>query len=90
MSAALAITHPEQYAVTRECLVRLAEQHPDLEDILQIWPFAFNALAVVSNRSTPRHRDRHSGDEDDYDGMCTVGGDDQVVIEFPGLGFKGR
>lgn len=90
MSAALAITHPEQYALTRECLIRLAEEHPDLETVLRIWPFAFNALAVVSNRCTPMHRDRKSGDDRDYDGMVTVGGDDDVTIKFDGLGFWGR
>ncbi|VDC01775.1 unnamed protein product [Peniophora sp. CBMAI 1063] len=90
MSAALAITHPEQYALARECLVRLSRECPTLEDILEIWPFAFNALAIVSNRATPTHRDRNSGDVDDYDGMCTIGGDDRVVIEFPGLGLRAR
>lgn len=90
MSAALAITHPEQYALTRECLVRLAKEHPELEDVLEIWPFAFNAVAVVSNRSTGIHRDRYSGDDIEYDGMATVGGDDNVAIELKGLGFRGR
>lgn len=90
MSAALAITHPEQYALTRECLVRQAEKHPDLETVLSIWPFAFNAVAVVSNRSTGEHRDRYSGDELTYDGMASVGGDDHVAIELKGIGFRGR
>lgn len=90
MSAALAITHPEQYALTRECLIRLARDHPDLETVLKIWPFSFNAIAVVSNRSTGEHRDRNSGDAVEYDGMASVGGDDDVAIEFKGIGFKGR
>lgn len=90
MSAALVITHPEQYALTRESLVRLARAHPDLKDILKIWPFAFNAVAVVSNRSTPIHRDRGSGEEKEYDEMVTIGGDPDVAIEFEGLGFRGR
>lgn len=90
MSAALAITHPEQYALARESLIRLSRAHPDLTTVLKIWPFSFNAVAVISNRSTPMHRDRGSGDETDYDEMVTVGGDDDVAIEFQGLGFKGR
>ncbi|KZV59026.1 hypothetical protein PENSPDRAFT_560614, partial [Peniophora sp. CONT] len=90
MSAALVITHPEQYALTRECLILLAKKNPALETILRVWPFAFNALAVVSNRCTPMHRDRGSGDDVDYDGMVTVGGDDDVTIKFDGLGFWGR
>ena len=90
MSAALAMIHPEQYALSRECLIRLSQQHPELESMLKIWPFTFNALALVSNRATPIHRDRHSGDVDDFDGMCTIGGDRQVVIEYKGLGFRAR
>lgn len=90
MSAGLAITHPEQYALTRECLIRLSNDHPELTAVLKLWPFAFNALAVVSNRSTPMHRDRGSGEEEDLEGMASIGGDDQVVIQFQGLGFRGR
>ncbi|VDB85576.1 unnamed protein product [Peniophora sp. CBMAI 1063] len=90
MSAALSMLHPEQYALSRECMIRLALQHPDLESMLKIWPFTFNALALVSNRATPIHRDRHSGDADYLDGMCTIGGDGRVAIEFKGLGFKAR
>ncbi|KZV60288.1 hypothetical protein PENSPDRAFT_555313, partial [Peniophora sp. CONT] len=90
MSAALAITHPEQYALTRECLVLLAKRSAELQDTLRIWPFAFTSMAAISNRSTGKHRDRQSGKNKMYDVMGTIGGDRDVLLQFEGLGFTGR
>lgn len=90
MSAALAIVHPEQYALTRECLIRLARKNPHFDSLLRIWPFAFTSVAAVSNRSAGGHRDRRSGEFRLIDLMATIGGDRDVLIEFEGLGFIGR
>ncbi|KZV59639.1 hypothetical protein PENSPDRAFT_694969 [Peniophora sp. CONT] len=90
MSAALAITNPEQYALARECLILLAKRSTVLEDALRVWPFGFTSVAAVSNRSAGRHRDRRSGKNKIYDVMGTIGGDRDVLIQFKGLGFTGR
>lgn len=90
MSVALAIINPEQYALSRECLVRVSRKSPNIEALLKSWPFAFTSIAAVSNRSAGGHRDRKSGEFRLIDLMTTVGGDRDVVIEFEGLGFSGR
>lgn len=90
VSAALGITHPEQYALSRECLVKLATKRPHLARALAAWPLAFNSLAVIANRCSPDHRDRRGGGKRYYDVMATIGGDADLVIDFKGLGFRGR
>ena len=85
MSALSALVSPEQYALAREGLVRLAQRSDTLREALEGWPFAFTSLAAVSNRSTGVHRDRKSGGNNFYDVMTTIGGDPDVVqIKFPG------
>ena len=90
MAAFKACMFPEQYAIDRETLVRLAKRGATLETVLEKWPFAFTSVAAVSNRSAAEHRDRRSGANWSYDVMATVGGDCDVTIEFKGIGFTGR
>ncbi|KAI0281503.1 hypothetical protein BC826DRAFT_1141459 [Russula brevipes] len=60
MSAVLSVVQPELYRLNRECLVRLS-QREGLRTFISAWGFAFNAVSVISNRSSPAHRDRKSG-----------------------------
>ncbi|VDC00370.1 unnamed protein product [Peniophora sp. CBMAI 1063] len=89
MSVSVAIVNPEQYALSRETLVRLARKEVALRPACRTWPFAFTSLAAVGNRTTIIHRDRKSGKNNLYDVMTTIGGDPNVKIRLKGLGFTG-
>lgn len=89
MSISLALVNPEQYALSRETLVRLAQRGGALDEAVRTWPFAFTSLAAVGNRKTIIHRDRKSGRNNLYDVMTTIGGDPDVKIRMKGVGFTG-
>lgn len=88
LSLGIAIPSPEQYALSRECLLRLAARRPELATVVRVWPFASSAVSVISNRCAPWHRDVASGRGGSrfYDGVTTFGGDEGVSMDLKGLG----
>jgi hypothetical protein len=54
MSAILSVTQPALYELNHECLLQLS-QESDLREYVAAWGFAFNAVSVISNQSTPPH-----------------------------------
>ena len=89
MSIALALIHPEQYALTRasiECMTRIRHVGPRARE----WGFGFNVLTVVANRMSVLHRDRLSGGHLFLDCLLSVGGDEGTVLELPGLGIRAQ
>ncbi|KZV59180.1 hypothetical protein PENSPDRAFT_595933, partial [Peniophora sp. CONT] len=87
MSAALVLTHPEQYAVTRACL----EKQGGLRHLchrVREWAFGFNVLTIVANRKSLLHRDKLSGGQEWLDALLSIGGDIDTVLELPGVGVR--
>lgn len=87
LSAVLAVVHPEQFESTLKCLDKLCEDE-GLVDIADQWSFAFTVVSVISNRSTPEHRDLSSGGHGLIDLLLSIGGCSQTVLELPGLGLR--
>lgn len=87
MSAVLSVTQPALYALNRECLLQLSER-PELKDHLAVWGFVFNAVSVVSNRSSPTHRDQKSGHPEYSDILVSLGGDAKTVLDLVSLGIR--
>jgi hypothetical protein len=90
MSAVLSVTQPELYALNRESLLRLSERGPELKEHVAAWGFAFNAVTVISNRSSPNHRDQKSGRPEYSDVLLSLGGDSETVLELVTLGIRCR
>ena len=81
LNAITYITHREMFAAGLHCL--LAMQHlPEVQDVLQIWPSVYNALSVISNRSSLRHRDNGSR-VNCFDLLATIGGDPTQIMDWP-------
>jgi hypothetical protein len=89
MSAVLSVVQPDLYALNRECLLRLSQREGLLEFIVP-WGFTFNAISVISNRSSPAHRDGRSGGPQYSDVLVSLGGDDGTVLELYSLGIRCR
>ena len=93
MSAILAIAHPELYKAGVESLVKLGQcvteagEDVDRSEVLKDWPTVANGISLVSDRSTPFHRDSNSRSEW-YDILATLGDYTDTVMEFPGLGMR--
>ena len=87
ISAALVLTHPEQYALTRGCLERASTlQH--LCDRIREWAFGFNVVTLVVNREALTHRDKMSGGQEYLDALLSIGGDVHTTLELPGIGVR--
>ncbi|KAI0281322.1 hypothetical protein BC826DRAFT_1111483 [Russula brevipes] len=87
MSAVLSVVQPDLYALNRECLLRLSERE-DLREFIALWGFTFNAVSVISNRSSPAHRDGRSGGAQYSDVLVSLGGDAGTVLELYSLGIR--
>lgn len=87
MSVAIAIVHPEQYALTRASLSKLGAL-PHVCEYIRHWAFGFNVLTVVVNRDTLVHRDKQSGGLDWLDELLSIRGSDDTVLELPGVGAR--
>lgn len=87
MSVALALTHPEQYALTRACLGQLSTLR-HVCDRIREWAFGYNVLTIVANRQSLSHRDRLSGGVEWLDTLLSIGGDEDTVFELPGVGVR--
>nr|VWP01972.1 Sigma-70 region 2 [Ganoderma boninense] len=53
----LAVTHPALYQEALAVAEEVYRKHGACRATLSIWPSAFNSVQVISNRSTPVHRD---------------------------------
>lgn len=90
MSAVLSVVQPDLYKLNRESLLRLSQRDEDLYKFITPWAFAFNAVSVISNRSSPAHRDRKSGSKENSDVLVSLGGDSGTVLELYSLGIRCR
>jgi Oxygenase domain of the 2OGFeDO superfamily len=86
LSAIIAVIHPELYNTGRGTLNRL-RQVPKIQpqDVLNKWTSIFNGVSVISNRTTPLHRDGNSRFHW-YDLLATFGRYQNCKLELPGLG----
>ncbi|KIN94699.1 hypothetical protein M404DRAFT_167622, partial [Pisolithus tinctorius Marx 270] len=64
-----------------------SQHNQDMQDALQHWPSVFTNVSVISNRTTPFHRDPHSR-SDWYDMLVTVGDYEDCVLDIPTLGLQ--
>jgi hypothetical protein len=87
MSAVLSVVQPDLYKLNRESLLRLSRRE-GLQELIAPWAFAFNAVSVISNRSSPAHRDRKSGSKEYSDVLVSLGGDTGTVLELYSLGIR--
>jgi Oxygenase domain of the 2OGFeDO superfamily len=88
LSAILAVIHPDLYEAGRETFKRLREA-PGIErqDVLSRWTSVFNGVSVISNRTTPVHRDGNSLPHW-YDILVTLGDYSECNMKLPGLGVS--
>jgi hypothetical protein len=89
MSAILSIVQPDLYQLNYESLLRLST-HDGLREFITPWAFAFNAVSVISNQSSPMHRDQKSGAKEYSDVLVSLGGDSGTVLELYSLGIQCR
>ncbi|KIO12078.1 hypothetical protein M404DRAFT_109593, partial [Pisolithus tinctorius Marx 270] len=91
LSGALSIMHPGLYEAGRQAMQSLdtwsSQHNQDMQDALQHWPLVFTNVSVISNRTTPFHRDPHSW-SDWYDMLVTVGDYEDCVLDIPTLGLQ--
>jgi hypothetical protein len=90
MSAVLSVVQPDLYALNRECLLRLSQRDKLLREFVTPWGFTFHAVSVISNRSSPAHRDGRSGGPQYSDVLVSLGGDRGTVLELYSLGIRCR
>ena len=77
LSGAVVIMHPEMYHTGREALVRLGqwaalENHPDICEVLVVWPSIYNVASIMMNWASPIHVD-HFGRPQWMDLLVTFG-----------------
>lgn len=93
LNAVMALLHPGLFECGMDVLLELTQRpeiHTDSYDameVLKIWPSIFNALSIISNRESPRHRDNNSRPEW-YDLLTSVGPFYNSVLELPGIGVR--
>ena len=91
----LGVAHPQLYEQGIEALTLLSREGAKFVDdqeqlmrALKAWTSPFSALSVITNRSTPAHRDT-KGRNEWLDFIVALGEDDSVgVMTFPGLGLS--
>ena len=88
LSAILAVIHPTLYDAGWETIKRLRGT-PKIapEDVFRRWGSVFSGVSIISNRSTPPHRDGHSR-KNWYDMLVTLGRYQNCKLELPGLGIS--
>jgi hypothetical protein len=87
-SAILAVIHPKLYDAglqTVKCLRDTPQVDP--QDIISQWASVFSGVSVISNRSTPPHRDVNSRCNW-YDILVTLGRYRNCNLKLPGLGIS--
>jgi hypothetical protein len=86
-SAILAVIHPKLYDAGMETIKCLRDTPQDPRDVLSRWASVFSGVAVISNRSTPPHRDASSRFHW-YDILVTLGRYRNCNLKLPGLGIS--
>ena len=88
LSAILAVIHPKLHDAGRQTAQRLRDA-PAIcpQGVLCRWASVFNGVSVISNRSTPSHRDVSSRNCW-YDILATLGSYQGCNLELPGLGIS--
>ena len=78
--------HPELYQTSLAASLKLQgeEKH---EVVLAKWGTTFSALSLISNRSSPLHRDTKSR-QDWYDLLVSFGTYPDATLHLPGLGLQ--
>ena len=88
LSIILAVIHPKLYDAGWNTLKRLRNTpERDPQNVVSRWASAFSGVAIISNRSTPPHRDgssRHNW----YDILATLGSYRRCDLELLGLGIS--
>ena len=85
IGAILNVCHPELYRAGHECIDRLLEHMID-SDIFNIWNSVFNRISAILNQETPFHCNGQTC-APWYDIICTLGGDDNTILEIQDLGI---
>jgi len=88
LSAILAVIHPNLHDAGRQAAARLRDT-PRIRPhgVLYQWASVFSGVSVISNRSTPSHRDTSSRNNW-YDILATLGGYQGCNLKLPGLGIS--
>ncbi|TFK58244.1 hypothetical protein BDN72DRAFT_782361 [Pluteus cervinus] len=87
------IMHPQQFRIGMEAIDKLHKDPSHLREgntartVLDAWHTPFSALAVISNRSTPSHRDLQSPAKG-LDVMVTTGTYRDAFMVLPGIGME--
>jgi len=88
LSAILAVIHPKLYDAGQLTAKHLRDTpgiHP--QDVLCWWASVFNGISIISNHSTPSHRDGSSRNNW-FDILATLGSYQGCNLELPGLGIS--
>ncbi len=88
LSAILAVIHPQLYDAGWETTKHLRDT-PEIGplDVLSWWVSVFSGVSIISNRTTPPHRDGSSR-FNWYDMLVTLGSYQNCNLELPGLGIS--
>ena len=86
LSGILRIMHPDQYRVGYEVLQRLATVS-NCGEALATWPMVFHAVSIISNRSSPLHREL-KGCFPYFDLLISVGDYSQAPLEIWPVGLQ--
>ena len=86
LSGILRIMHPDQYRVGYEVLQCLATVS-ECGDVLATWPTVFHTVSIISNRSSPLHREL-KGCFPYFDLLVSVGDYSQAPLELWPLGLQ--
>ena len=93
LGGVLSVIHPALYEAGMIALRRLWN-NPDLVDrplllkeVLSLWSVPFSGVSIISNRSTPLHRDCNSRKEW-MDLLVALGKYQRGIMTLPGLGVE--
>ena len=86
INAILCATHHELYRAAEETIGAL-HREGKFDSALKHWPSVFNAMALISNRQSPLHRDDKTW-QTFYDILLTVGGYKIADLAITGLGAR--
>jgi len=88
LSAILAVIHPRLYDAGWQTInVLRATPGVDPQGVINRWASVFTGVAVISNRSTPPHRDGSSRFHW-HDMLVTLGSYRNCDLDLPGLGMS--
>jgi hypothetical protein len=74
------------YKMGKLCIAQLKETHQDHRNV-DLWPSAFGGLGIISNRTTPDHRDV-GGCYPWYDILVAAGNYNEAFLDIKDLGTR--